>query len=109
MMIVVVWDILNFLVVEVFPKNSSFNADYYCEQILSRIVTGMKIRRDRKSILHVDDMRPHMVKATSQFMSTKFMKPAPHPTYSPDLAFSDFFLFDQMKDKLREQIQGVRH
>jgi hypothetical protein len=30
------------------------------------------------------------------------MKQAPHPPYSPDLAPSDFFLFDYVKGKLTE-------
>jgi hypothetical protein len=30
------------------------------------------------------------------------MKQAPHPLYSPDLAPSDFFLFDYVKGKLME-------
>jgi hypothetical protein len=41
-----------------------------------------------------------MAKMTSQFIEQNSMQMAPHPAYSPDLAPSDFYLFDYVQQLL---------
>ncbi len=41
--------------------------------------------------LHMDNVRPHMCKLVTEFLSKKGIEAVPHPLYSPDMAPSDFF------------------
>jgi hypothetical protein len=54
-------------------------------------------RTNRKLIVLADSARPHTAKMTSQFMEQNSMQRAPNPTYSQDLAPSDFYLFGHVK------------
>jgi hypothetical protein len=52
-------------------------------------------------LLHHDNTPSHTSVLTQQFLA-KFKLPVnPHPTYSPDLAPCDFFLFSYVKLKLK--------
>jgi hypothetical protein len=57
-------------------------------------------RTNRRLIVHADNASPHTTKMTSQFMEQNSMQKAPHPTYSPDLAPFDFYLFGYVKQLL---------
>jgi histone-lysine N-methyltransferase SETMAR len=48
-------------------------------------------------LLHADNARPHAAKLSTQYFNENWMKSAPHPPYSPDLAPSDFCLFGYVK------------
>jgi hypothetical protein len=50
--------------------------------------------------LHADNARPHTAKVSTDSITRNEMKRAPDPSYSPDLAPSDFSLFGQVKRKL---------
>jgi hypothetical protein len=52
--------------------------------------------------VHADNARPHNAKVSTDFIALNRMKQAAHPPSSPDLAPSDFFLFDYVKRKLME-------
>ena len=58
------------------------------------------IRRIR--LLH-DNARPH-IHANVHNLQEKGIKLIDHPPYSPDLAPSDFWLFDEIKRRLPDQI-----
>jgi histone-lysine N-methyltransferase SETMAR len=55
---------------------------------------------NRKLSMHAGHARPRINKITSQFMEQNSMQRASHPTYSPDLAPSDFYLFHSVKQLL---------
>jgi transposase len=56
---------------------------------------------NRKFIMHADNARPHTANVVLDFMERNAMKRAPHPPHSPDLASSEFCLFDHLKQLLR--------
>jgi transposase len=58
-------------------------------------------RDRRKSVVRADNARPHVAKRVKQYLEDNNLKSAPHPPYSPDLAPSDFFLFDHVKRLLQ--------
>jgi hypothetical protein len=52
-------------------------------------------------LLHHDKAPSHTFALTQQFQAKNKIAVIPHPPYSPDLVFCDFFLFSKMKLKLK--------
>jgi transposase len=48
----------------------------------------------------LDNCRVHFLKAIEQFITEYHLERVPHPSYSPDLAPSDFWLFGHVKTEL---------
>jgi transposase len=48
-------------------------------------------------IIHADNARPHTAQKTLEFCRENRFEMAPHPPDTPDLAPSDFFLFEHVK------------
>ncbi|GFR88071.1 transposase [Elysia marginata] len=58
-----------------------------------------KVSTSRALLLH-DSIDPHKVRATTQSLQELGIQVLHHPTYSPDLAPCDFWLFPILKDRL---------
>jgi hypothetical protein len=58
-------------------------------------------QREQTWLLHHDNAPSHTSVLTQQFLVKKKIPVIPHPTYSPDLAPCDCFLFPKMKLKLK--------
>jgi histone-lysine N-methyltransferase SETMAR len=52
-------------------------------------------------ILHQDNAPPHKARIVTEFLVEKGIETLRHPPYSPDLAPSDFWLFDTLKLSLQ--------
>jgi hypothetical protein len=52
-------------------------------------------------IVRADNAGPHVVKWVTEYMDSPLLKRAPHSPYSPDLAPSDFYLFEYVKHQLQ--------
>jgi histone-lysine N-methyltransferase SETMAR len=94
-----------FHVVKALPKWSKFNAQYYTNNFLVAISDRrrLSVRTHQSKLwlwLHGDNARPHTAKVLTHYITRNEMKRARHLPYSPDLAPSDFFLFDFVKRKL---------
>ncbi len=50
--------------------------------------------------LHLDKAPSHNVHFTKEFLDKRSIRLLDHPSYSPDLAPADFFLFPNLKAKL---------
>jgi hypothetical protein len=61
---------------------------------------GVAQRQRRKFILDLDNSPIHTAKVAKARVSQMPIHLAPHATYSPDLAPSDFFLFGYLKEKI---------
>jgi histone-lysine N-methyltransferase SETMAR len=99
----IVWNPGDFHLVNILPKEFKFNASYYVTQIHDPLSKWRKTqvgRLNRKLIVHTDNARPHTAQMTSQIMEQNSTQRAPHPAYSPNLAPSDFYLFDSVKQLL---------
>ncbi len=55
----------------------------------------------RSFLLHHDNATPHMVMITLAALGENHMDMLAHPPYSPDLAPCAYFLFPEIKSKLR--------
>ncbi|GFS17167.1 transposase [Elysia marginata] len=58
-----------------------------------------KVSTSRTLLLH-DNAGPHEARATTQSLQDLGIQVLPHPTYTPDLAPCDFWLFPILKDRL---------
>jgi histone-lysine N-methyltransferase SETMAR len=52
-------------------------------------------------VIHADDAKTHTGEKCRTFCEENELRLAPHPPYSPDLAPSDLFLFDYVKERLK--------
>jgi len=108
LMLTVMWGIKGIYLINFLPEHQKFNSEYF----VSNILTPMGSMKDsiwprktsRYMWLHLDNCRVHNSKTTDQKLPSIYMKRAPHPAYSPDLAPSDFFLFGFIKGQLRGQL-----
>ena len=77
----------------------------YCK-LLKQVKKDMKNKRrghqSKGVILHHDNARPHTATQTVQTINNLGWELLPHPSYSPDLAPSDFHLFGPLKEFTRD-------
>ena len=88
---------------ELLPKNKTINSDIYCEQLqkLSAIAQKRPELINRKGVVfHHDNARPHTSLVIRQKLLQHCWNVLPHPSYSPDLALSDFHLFRSLQNSL---------
>ena len=52
---------------------------------------------------HHDNAPAHSVLRTRQFLTKHLITVLPHPTYSPDLALSDFFCSQNLRNSSKEE------
>ena len=57
--------------------------------------------QSKGDIMHYDNARPHTAVQTVQTINNLGWELLPHPSYSPDLAPSDFHLFGPLKEFTR--------
>lgn len=103
-MLSVFWNPNGIQVINWLPEGSTFNAQYYIDEILcplSEMDGGFPDNEGRRLTVHADNAKPHTARKATRFFELSGLKKAPHPPYSPDIAPSDFFLFGYVKEKLK--------
>lgn len=81
------------------------NADWYVTTCLPEVLRELrKSNPKRRVIIHHDNASAHTAAVTKAFLEEKKVILMGHPPYSTDLAPCDFFLFPNVKKKLR----GIR-
>ena len=89
---------------DILPKRSTITGVYYAN-LLDKLRTAIREkRRDKLSkgvLLQQDNARVHTCKVAMDAVERNGYELTPHPTYSPDLAPSDFFLFPNLKKDIR--------
>jgi histone-lysine N-methyltransferase SETMAR len=94
------WNPRGFHLIKVLEKGRKFNAGSYIAEILKPLSQGRSIEaagNERKLLMHPDNARQHAAKLLAQYFNENRMKSVPYPPYSPDLAASDFYLFEYVK------------
>ncbi len=86
---------------ELLPTGCAINADLYCQQ-LDRVAAKLQGKQDRIYFLH-DNARPHIAKSTREKLLKLGWVTLLHPSYSPDLAPTDYYLFHSLSNHLREK------
>ena len=102
-MVAAYFDNQGLIYTDVVPKGQTINSDYFCKSI-SNFLRRFRQKRPQKAAsnwrLHMDNARPHVSRATSEFLASKKVETIDHPAYSPDLAPADFWLFPLVKKKM---------
>ena len=82
------------------PPKQTINSVYYIE-VLSKFLKHLNEKRPDKVkngwLFHQDNARPHVSRATMEFMAKRKIKLFEHAPFSPDLAPCDFYLFPELK------------
>jgi hypothetical protein len=82
-------------------KGRTFNAEYCRDNILAVLTQPQPDDDGRKLVVHADNARAHSAQKCRTFCEANGLRLAHHPPYSPDLAPSDFFLFGDVKKRLK--------
>ena len=94
------------LIIDCLDSGKTITAKYYRDKILGparqavigeRPTSGLK----HMNILH-DNAKPHVAKLVKEYLKSNGIIIIDHPPYSPDLAPSDFWLFDKIKTQLSD-------
>jgi histone-lysine N-methyltransferase SETMAR len=101
MMVTIAWNPLGFHLVDALPKGSTFDAQYYRVNILTELLPLRPEIDGRPFVIHVDNARRHTTRKRRVFCEENWLRLAIHPSYSPHLAPSNFFLFGHLKHCLQ--------
>jgi histone-lysine N-methyltransferase SETMAR len=108
LMLCVFWSMRGPVHWELLPPNTSITSNLYCDQLSNvnnaiRVLRGME-RWHGPVFFQQDNARPHVSGQTLHHIKeTLGWRLVPHPPYSPDLAPSDYHLFQSLKNFLRGQ------
>ncbi|GBO03117.1 Mariner Mos1 transposase [Araneus ventricosus] len=105
-MVAVFWDAQGILLIEFMTRGTTINSEVYCRTLkkLKRAIQNKSRGRLSSGVvlLH-DNARPHTALRTGEFLLKFKWDVFQHPSYSLDLAPSDFHLFTAMKKWLGGQ------
>jgi len=105
-MATVFWDCRGVILVDFLPQGTTVNSEQYIQTLKN---LKARIRRTRpdlemeRVLFHQDNARPHTSARTREAIASYGWTTLPHPSYSPDLAPSDFHLFGPLKESMRGQ------
>ena len=86
---------------EFLKQGHMVNSEKYISTLRTLKARLSRVRSGRDSILQHDKAHPHTSRQTQDALAQLKLPALPHPAYSPDLAPSDYFLFLQLKNRLK--------
>ncbi|XP_063387179.1 histone-lysine N-methyltransferase SETMAR-like [Cydia fagiglandana] len=104
LMATVFWDCDGILLIDYLEKGSTINALYYADLVrqVRQAIVEKRRGKLRKGILFLQDNAPvHTAHVARRALKEVGFDEIDHPPYSPDLAPSDYFLFNNLKKELR--------
>jgi len=104
-MLIAFFDIDGLVHHEFVPTGQMVNKEFY-KTVLQRLHDAVRRYRPEKWhsgnwILHHDNAPAHRAVTTNEFLAEHNISSLPQPSYSPDLAPCDFFLFPQLKKTMK--------
>ena len=101
------WDVHGTLFIDYLEKGKTINSDYYMV-LLDRLSAEIKKKRphmlQKKALFHQENASCHKSMKTKVKLNELSFELLLHPPYSPDLALSDYWLFNDLK----KMLQGKR-
>jgi transposase len=95
------WNPLGLPLIVALRKGRTFNAEYYHDNVLATQTQLQPEDDGRKLVVHAGNAKAHTAQKCRTFCEANGLRLAPHPSYSPDLTPSDFFLFGYVKEYLK--------
>jgi transposase len=95
---------LGFPLIVALPKGRTLNTEYCHDNILTSLTQLQPEDDRRKLVVHADNARARTAQKCRAFCKENGLRLAPHPSYSPDLESSDFFLFAYIKERLNGMV-----
>jgi histone-lysine N-methyltransferase SETMAR len=89
------------ILIDVLHRDQTINSDVYVETLKKRFQRVRPHKGVTDVLLHHDSSRPHTSLHTRKAITDLQWTVLPHPSYSPDLAPSDYHLFSPLKDAIR--------
>ncbi|GFR80004.1 transposase [Elysia marginata] len=86
---------------EFLKQGNTVNSQLYISTLRKLSVRLKRLRPTKHAILHHNNARPHTSRQTEEALHKMKFVVLPHPSYSPDLAPSDFYLFPKLKEQLK--------
>jgi transposase len=103
-MVKVFWNSGGLYVNRLLESSTSFNSAYFTDYVLSDIESlpslQMAVQQKKKFVLQMDNSPVHKSRVVTEKVASLRIALALHPSYSPDLARSGFFLFGYLKEKM---------
>jgi hypothetical protein len=97
-MLTIFWNPNGLDLIDAMPKREKYSTWYHVDNILAPICQRL-IPVD-KSVTRADNSPRHTANVALDFVPQRKVRFAPHPTYSPGMAPSNFFLFGDLKRQL---------
>jgi hypothetical protein len=99
--VTIAWNPLGFSLIVALPKGRTFNAEYHHDNIFAALTQLQPEDDGRKLVVHADNARDHTAQKCRTFCQENGLRLVLHPSYSSDLALSDFFMFGYVKERLK--------
>ena len=104
-MLIIFFDILGIVHKEFVPPGQIVNGKFYCE-VLRRMRGNVRCKqpgmwKNGDWLLNHDNAPAHTSLVVREFLTKNNITTVPHPTYSPDLAPCDLYMFPKMKLQLK--------
>jgi histone-lysine N-methyltransferase SETMAR len=100
----IIWGIAGFHVTNLMSSQRSFNSEYFINEIMQPMIAKLlpmgRIPHTHRLIVHLDNCRLHFSKHSQKFFDDNSLLRLPEPSYSPDIAPSDFWLFGHLRSAL---------
>jgi histone-lysine N-methyltransferase SETMAR len=103
-MVIIAWNPLGFLLIVALPKGRTLNPEYYRDDILAALTQFQPEDDGIKLVVHTDNAKTHTTQKRRPFCEENELRLVFHPPYLPDLAPSDFFLFDYVKERFKGMV-----
>ncbi|GFR88109.1 transposase [Elysia marginata] len=100
-MLAVFWDSEGIVHIEFLKQENTVISERYNSTLRKRSVRLKRVRPTKHAMLHHDNARPHTSRQTEEALHKMNFVVLPHPSSSPDISPSDFYLFPKLKGHLR--------
>jgi hypothetical protein len=100
----IAWNQLGFPLIVAPRKGRTFDAEYYRDDILAALTQLQSEGEGRKVVGNADNGKAHTAQKCWTFCEDNGLRLVPHPPHSHDLAPSDVFLFDDVKERLKGMV-----
>ncbi|XP_066906698.1 histone-lysine N-methyltransferase SETMAR-like [Halyomorpha halys] len=106
-LLIVFWTAKGIVHFEILNQGQTITAEVYCN-ILDHCQSKLKtfdpcLVNRRRPLLLQDNARPHTAKLTREKLTEIGWEVLPHPPYSPDLSPTDYHLFRDLDNNLRQK------